>query len=171
MPKPRESQGNRRPDGSVERPDQGRVLALEDFLPYRLSLLTNTLSRTLAAHYAARFALTAPEWRVMAVLGRFPDISAGEVCRLTAMDKVTISRAVNRLGRAGRLERRPDPGDRRRAVLALSAAGHSVYQRLIPAVRAYESALLAALSTDDAGRLDRVLARLQRRAEALSLKS
>ena len=147
---PRESQGNRHSDASGEDPGDGRVLALEDFLPYRLSLLTNTLSRALAAHYAARFAMTVPEWRVMAVVGRFPDISAGEVCRLTAMDKVTISRAVNRLGRAGRPERHPDPADRRRAVLALSAAGRTVYQRLIPAVRAYESALLAALSPDEA---------------------
>ena len=147
------------------------VLALEEFLPYRLSLLTNTLSRALAAHYAARFAISVAEWRVMAVLGRRPNISAGEICRRTAMDKVTISRAIGRLGRSGRLARRTDAADRRRAVLSLSAAGRAVYTRLVPTVRAYESALLAALSAQEAAELDHVLTILQRRAESLSLKS
>ncbi len=146
------------------------VLALEEFLPYRLSLLTNTLSGALAAHYAVRFAMTVPEWRVMAILGRHPGITAGEVCRRTAMDKVTISRAVGRLDQTGRIKRHPDSVDRRRVVLALSAAGRAIYRRLIPAVRAYESALLAALTADEVERLDRALTLLQRRAETLTLK-
>ena len=33
----------------------------------------------------------------MAVLGRFPDLSANEVADRTAMDKVAVSRAVARL--------------------------------------------------------------------------
>ena len=167
----RESEKRARSGESREKPSQGSVLALEDFVPYRLSLLTNTVSRALADHYSGRFGMSVPEWRVMAVLGRHPHVSAGEVCRRTAMDKVTISRAVGRLDRAGRLVRGADPGDRRRAVLSLSAAGRAVYRRLIPAVRAYESALLAALSEDEAARLDRLLTLLQRRSEALSLRS
>ena len=146
------------------------VLVIEDFLPYRLSLLTNTLSRALATHYAARFAMTVAEWRVMAVLGRQSNISAREVCRRTTMDKVTISRAIGRLDRSGRIVRRADVVDRRRSVLSLSAAGHAVYRRLIPAVRAYESALLAALPEEETARLDHALTILQRRAETLSLR-
>ena len=157
--------------GSNRKSGEASVLALADFLPYHLSLLTNTLSRALAAHYAARFDMTVPEWRVMAVVGRFPHISAGEVCHRTAMDKATISRAIKRLDLAGRLARLTDPADGRRAALTLSAAGRAVYHRLIPAVRAYEAALLAALTEDEAAELDRLLTRLQRRAETLSLRA
>ena len=68
--------------------------------------------------------------------------------------------AVARLEREGRLRRRTDPGDRRRAVLAPSAAGRGVYRRLIPTVRAYESALVAALTADETAQLGRMLSRL-----------
>ena len=69
-------------------------LHLEDFLPYRLSVLTNRVSSAIARHYSERFDLTVPEWRVMAVLGGAPDLSAREVAQKTAMDKVQVSRAV-----------------------------------------------------------------------------
>jgi hypothetical protein len=46
-------------------------LELERFLPYRLSILSNTVSQSIAAEYQDRFELSMTEWRVMAVLGRF----------------------------------------------------------------------------------------------------
>ena len=47
-------------------------LELDRFLPYRLSILSNLISSAIASSYSARFGLSIPEWRVMAVLGRFP---------------------------------------------------------------------------------------------------
>ena len=43
-------------------------LVLEQFLPYRLSILSNTVSNTIARDYRDLFGLNIPEWRVMAVL-------------------------------------------------------------------------------------------------------
>ncbi len=76
-------------------------LDLEEFLPYRLSVLSNTISSAIAGAYASRFGLTVPEWRIIAVFGRFPGLSAREVAEKTAMDKVAVSRAVSRLRAAG----------------------------------------------------------------------
>ena len=56
-------------------------LKLEDFLPYRLSVLSNTVSTTVARAYDKRFKVSIPEWRVIAILGRFPGLSAVEVER------------------------------------------------------------------------------------------
>lgn len=64
-----------------------RPLGLDTFLPYRLSVLANTVSSAFARLYADRFDLTIPEWRVMAVLGSQAPLSAGEVAARTAMDK------------------------------------------------------------------------------------
>ncbi len=55
------------------------LLELDEFLPYRLSLLSNTVSAAIASSYVERFKLTIPEWRIMAVLGRFRGITAGTV--------------------------------------------------------------------------------------------
>ena len=144
------------------------TLALERFLPYRLSILTNTVSASLAERYASRFRMTIPEWRVMAVLARFPDLSATDISRATAMDKATASRAVARLVRAGRVLRRIDPADRRRVLLRLSATGTRVYREIVPAARTYEKDLLAALSEDEAAQLDALLAKLHSAAQAIA---
>lgn len=69
-------------------------LALERFLPYRLSVLTNRVSGALSRHYADRFGIGIPEWRVIAILGRYAGLSANQVAERSAMDKVTVSRAV-----------------------------------------------------------------------------
>ena len=77
-------------------------LELKNFLPYRLSVLSNRISSSIAREYSQRFGLGVTEWRVIAVLGRYPDLSAGEVAARTAMDKVAVSRAVARLLERGR---------------------------------------------------------------------
>jgi hypothetical protein len=61
---------------------------LDRFLPYRLSILSNRISQTIAGAYARRFGLGVTEWRVIAVLGRYPGLSANGVAARTAMDKV-----------------------------------------------------------------------------------
>jgi DNA-binding MarR family transcriptional regulator len=80
--------------------DPARLLELERFLPYRLSVLANTMSAAIAGAYAERFQLSIPEWRVLAVLARAPGLSAAQVAERTAMDKVAVSRAVAALVRA-----------------------------------------------------------------------
>src|SRR4051812_16669627 len=116
--KPFASRPMNRPD-----PPAHAALELDRFLPYRLSVLSNRISQDIARLYAERFALGVTEWRVMAVLGRYPDLSANEVAERTAMDKVAVSRAVASLLRDGRIKRRIHGDDRRRSVLALSAKG------------------------------------------------
>ena len=115
------------------------------------------MSSTIAALYADRFSLTIPEWRVIAVLGRFPDLSAAELVQRTEMDKVAISRAVSRLLKTGRIRRQVFPGDRRRSLLELSKAGQKVYQQIVPLARSYEEELLSALSERQKSTLDSLL--------------
>jgi DNA-binding MarR family transcriptional regulator len=136
--------------------DRGPLL-LARFLPYRLSVLANLASTTLAGHYSLRFGLSIPEWRVIAVLANEPGLSAAEVVERTAMDKVAVSRAVAALRRAGRIERAVDARDRRRSRLKLSATGRSVYAEVVPFARRFERRLLAALSPADRDALDRIL--------------
>jgi DNA-binding MarR family transcriptional regulator len=117
-------------------------LHLEKFLPYRLSVLSNTVSSAIAAAYFMNFGLSIPEWRVMAVLAANPGLSAAEVTARTAMDKVAVSRAVAALQAAGRLHRTTAPADRRRTHLALTRAGMRVYAQVVPMALEYERATL-----------------------------
>ena len=141
------------------------VLELEKFLPYRMSVLSNRISQGIAQTYEERYGLTVPEWRVIAILGRHPGISATQVARYAAMDKVAISRAVKRLLEAGRVRRKDDNADRRAKQLWLSDAGERLYQAIVPAALAYEKALLSVLKDEEREQLDRVLDKLQGAAE------
>lgn len=141
---------------------------LERFLPYRLSVLTNLVSGAIASVYEERFGLTIPEWRVIAVLARFPGLSAAEVAAHTRMDAVAVSRAVTRLLRAGRIRRSIAADDRRRSILRLSAAGESVYREIAPVALRYEHSLLQGLEHAEIEGLDALLGKLTARAQALA---
>jgi DNA-binding MarR family transcriptional regulator len=142
-------------------------LRLEDFVPYRLSVLSNVLSSAIAAAYSERFNLSIPEWRVLAVLANHPDLSAAEVAERTAMDKVAVSRAVNALLGRRRIERRFSDNDRRRSMLRMSAEGRAVYERVVPVARGYEQNLMASLDPADRAAFDRILRQLLGRAREI----
>ena len=142
-------------------------LVLEDFLPYRLSVLTNRISHAIAREYGARFGLSIAEWRVMAVLGRFAPASANEVSERTAMDKVRVSRAVARLKRSGLIVAATDSADRRRSALRLSAPGKRTYRRIVPLALGLEAEFIGALTPAERATLDGLLAKLHARAEML----
>lgn len=136
------------------------TLDLERFLPYRLSVLSNTVSEALAALYGERFNLSVTQWRVIAVLGRYPDLSAVEVAERTRMDKVAVSRAVAKLLESGRLLRAFDDDDRRRSVLRLSEAGYAIYDQIVPLALGFERQLLGDMDATERTLLFRLLDRL-----------
>jgi DNA-binding MarR family transcriptional regulator len=135
-------------------------LELEHFLPYRLSILSNTVSQGIADEYQSRFQLSMTEWRVMTVLARFPASSATQVVERTRMDKVAVSRAVARLVEAGRVDRDTYDGDKRRSVLKLSEAGWAIHDEVAPMAREHERELLEKLSEDEKLWLGRILDKL-----------
>ncbi|MBL8671458.1 MAG: MarR family transcriptional regulator [Alphaproteobacteria bacterium] len=142
-------------------------LALEEFLPYRLSVLANRVSAALARLYQDRFGLSIPEWRVMAVLGRFAPLSSNEVCERTSMDKAKVSRAIARMVAAGLVSRAPHARDQRLVSLALAAEGRRVYEQIVPLARDWERALVAGIAPADRAALLRLLALLEQRVGAL----
>lgn len=149
------------------KPSPADLLVLEDFLPYRLSILSNRVSRAIAARYAKVFDLTVPEWRIIAVLGRRPGLTAKEVAEATEMDKVAVSRAVARLVEAKRVAARADRDDARRQILSLTAQGESVHARIAPIALASEQRLLSALDAREREQLDVLLDRLLDAAKTL----
>ena len=137
-------------------------IELEKFVPYQLSIVSNTVSQAIAAEYQQRFDLGTTEWRVMAVLGRYDGegLSARQVARLTAMDKVAISRSLARLVEKGRVLRRVHQGDKRRSVLRLSAAGWRIHDAVAPLARRHERELLEKLSAEERRWLTGILDKL-----------
>ena len=142
-------------------------LDLDGFVPYRLSVLSNRVSSAIARHYSERFGLSIPEWRVMAVLGGTPGLSAREVAHRTAMDKVQVSRAVASLMRARRVARSGDAKDGRITRLSLTRQGRAIYDEIVPLALHLEELFLSALSADERRSFEALLAKLSRQARLL----
>lgn len=142
-------------------------LILEDFLPYRLAILSHTVSTTIAQVYEKRFNLSIPEWRVIAILGRFPGLSAVEVAERTFMDKVAVSRAVTKLLKNGRIDRQFADADRRRSILNLSEEGRRVHDEVALLALQFERDLLDGLNEEETSKLDVIMNRLMARARLL----
>ncbi len=142
-------------------------LILEDFLPYRLAVLSHTVSTTIAKVYEKKFGVSIPEWRVIAILGRFPGLSAVEVADRTMLDKVAVSRAVSKLIKNGRIDREFADADRRRSILNLSTEGRNVHNEIAPLALAFEHDLLQGISMEDYDAFNIVVERLLARARLL----
>ena len=156
-------------NNSSTTPSPGDEFELEHFLPYRLSQLSNTVSQGIAQFYQQQHGLTVPEWRVMVVLGRYPGLTASQVCERTVMDKVTVSRAVKVLLDKKYLQRLSDSSDRRRRPLRVSSdRGQKVLDDVIPFALGYQHALLRSLTTEDFSTLELLMEKLLAAAKQLN---
>ncbi|CEJ47454.1 MarR family transcriptional regulator [Xanthomonas phaseoli pv. phaseoli] len=141
-------------------PQHPVLLNLEQFLPYRLSVLSNRISSNIAKVYGDRYGMAIPEWRVITILALYPGSSASEVSDRTAMDKVAVSRAVARLLERGFIRRETHGDDRRRSMLALSPAGRQVYETVAPLVNEMEQRLMSVFSAEEQQVLEKLIDRL-----------
>lgn len=126
-----------------------QTLPLDDFLPYRLNRLAETVSRDFGRIYRDRHGMTRPEWRLLATLGTTPAMTATAIGRHSSMHKTKVSRAVAGLERRGWLRRRRDLDDRRVEHLELTRSGMAAYEDLVPLAQAYQRDLLQAMGEDD----------------------
>ena len=141
------------------------ALRLQDYLPYRLSVAANAVSRLIARAYERQFGLKIPQWRLMAVLADEGPLTQQALCGRTVMDKVTVMRAAQGLVRRGFVRRLPNRADGRSHRLALTRSGERIYRDIVPLALEHEARLLHGLQKVDIARLDRLLRRLEATAQ------
>ncbi|SHK04004.1 DNA-binding transcriptional regulator, MarR family [Roseomonas rosea] len=152
---------------AIPPPKTDAPLRLADFLPYRISVAAESVSRAFAERYEAEFGLSIPEWRVMAVLGEGESLSTQAVIARTEMDRVKVSRAVIRLADKGLISRAAHPEDQRAQVLRLAPRGLTLYRRIVPRAHALQAELAEVLTAEEIAALGGMLERLRRRASRL----
>jgi DNA-binding MarR family transcriptional regulator len=143
-----------------------RRLRLQEYLPYRLSVAANAVSRLIARAYESQFGLRNAQWRLLAVLADEGPLTQRMLCERTIMDKVSVMRAAQGLLRRGLVKRRPNAQDGRSHRLSMTAAGRRLYARIAPLALAYEAQLLAGIGRGDIARFERLLRRLEQVASA-----
>lgn len=149
------------------REDGVAQLRLDDFLPYRLSVVSNAVSDAIASTYRALFGLRIPEWRLIAVIAGGQGMTSQALGRATRMDKVTVSRAAAALAKRGLVDRRPHPADQRSHLVALTPAGRALYEQVAPKALEMEARIFGGLSAQERALFRDVIARIEAAAGGL----
>lgn len=119
------------------------TLHLDDFLPFRLSIVSNRVSDAIAGTYQSLFGLRIPEWRLVAVLAESEGMTQQALGLRTRMDKVTVSRAAIALVDRGLAARTPNARDQRSHILTLTEAGRTLYAEVAPKALEMEARIFA----------------------------
>ena len=91
--------------------------------------LINDITRMLRKHFdrrAVRFELTRAQWRALKRISYSEGLRQAELAEQLEMEPIAIGRVIDRLEKAGYVERRADPSDRRAWRLHLTARAHAV---------------------------------------------
>ncbi|TWI89669.1 DNA-binding MarR family transcriptional regulator [Roseibium hamelinense] len=145
--------------------DASLILELDSFLPYRLNLLAERVSRSFSQIYANQLGIGIPEWRVLAIIGQYGRVTSKEIGIRSTMHKTKVSRAVSALEAKGYVVRAANPLDMRESYLELTASGRQTYTDLVPQALAFSNELMNALTPDQKQVLSDIYDRLLEAAD------
>ena len=116
----------------------------------RLGRLRRIIDSELEATFA-EYGLNGPDFAALVTLRRLDEpggVSQRRLMRELNLTSGTVSVRVERLAERGLVTSSEDPRDRRNTLVALTPAGHELFDRVTPAHVATENRLLAALSAE-----------------------
>lgn len=154
-------------DRAAEDGGERDVLNLGDYVPYFLTAISNTWSRSSSRLYLERFGVGVTEWRVISQLAIEPSIAAQRICEVIGLDKGAVSRSVAALVAAGHVAEGTDGRDARRQLLELTATGYALHDRLIALATAREQMMLEGFTPEERVQLTGFLRRLHARLPEL----
>lgn len=129
----------------------------------RLAEAAHLVGRNHLEPLFAEFGLQRGEFDVLATLRRAGKPYALTPTQLYAATMVSSGGMTNRLDRlekAGLIERRPNPEDRRGTLVAISKQGLALIDRAVPAHLKNEDAVMSCLNVEEQEQLNELLAKL-----------
>ena len=110
---------------------------------------------------ARQLGVTGAQWRMLAAIRRTPGINQGAIAGWLEVEAITAGRMVDRLEKAGLVERRDDPCDRRTWRLFLTAEADRQMDRLSDFADQVFAEALAGFSQAEQATLLSLLARVR----------
>jgi DNA-binding MarR family transcriptional regulator len=129
---------------------------VRDYLSYLLAQASYAVYKSFDARVRAA-GLSSTEWRVLATLSDGDGLTIGELAREVLAQQPTLTKLVDRMERAGLVERRGDAADGRRTLVFESARGRARVAPLLAQAKAHERAALAGFTPHEAEALKRAL--------------
>ncbi|WP_231619096.1 MarR family winged helix-turn-helix transcriptional regulator [Nonomuraea sp. SBT364] len=121
---------------------------------------TSARAHRLIAEAMAGAGGRAYHFAILAALDEFGPGSQAQIGQRCGIDQSDMHAMVNELARQGHVERMPDPGDRRRNLIELTAAGRRRLEELDAALSGVQDSLFDALSAAERDQLTQLLTRI-----------
>jgi DNA-binding MarR family transcriptional regulator len=135
-----------------------------------LFYMLHDATRQLRKHFdrrATRLELTRAQWRALKATSRQEGLSQTELAEYLDMEPIPVGRVIDRLEKTGYIERRADPGDRRRWRLYLTPKAHAVVAEMEVIASGLRDDALRGIQRTDFETLLRVLAQIKDNLVAL----
>ena len=132
--------------------------------------LLHDATRQIRKHFdrrATRFELTRAQWRALKATGRQEGLSQTELADYLDMEPIPVGRVIDRLEKTGYVERRADPGDRRRWRLYLTPKAHAIVDEMEVIANGLRDDALRGIPRADLEAYARVLIQLKENLAAL----
>ena len=137
---------------------------------HRLLKLANRLIAPFSTHLARPHRISLNEFRMLMTIGMLGRTASHELAELTGVNAMSVSRAVATLEKNGRIAVSPDPANRRRKWLSLTAQGERLYRTMRPQSERVAGFLFSGLSEQETAvfgaMVDRLIATLEATDEA-----
>ncbi|MCB8836266.1 MarR family winged helix-turn-helix transcriptional regulator [Aurantimonas sp. VKM B-3413] len=143
---------------------------LDDFVPYRLNIIAELMSRRVMPVYRDSEGMTRPEWRVLAHLARLGTATAKELGTASAMHKTKVSRALQDLETRRWIKRTKSEDDRRFNQVAITPVGRKAHDTIFPQMVARSDEILADLAPEERRTVELALTAFERVLDAPSLR-
>jgi len=135
-------------------------LILSNFIPYRVSRLDNEISAVFLRMYEPVFKLSVPQWRMLAATHQLQPTTVSGLTQYSAMEKMTVARAITDLERGGLVHRWVDETDRRRTLIKLTGDGEKIYEKISELGLQFEEELLSVLTEEEVKTFNDITSRL-----------
>lgn len=139
----------------------------DGYIGYMLSDVAR-LIRTVFDRRVRRLGLTRAQWLVLTRLHRRPGASQTELAEMLEVDRASAGRLIDRMEKAGWVERRPDGTDRRINRLHLTPEARKAHARMWKVAEATLDDALATLSPRERRQFTELTARVKGHLQALA---
>ena len=129
---------------------------IDDYLLYLLARASEEVSAQFHARLK-KHGLQVPEWRVLAALSDGDGIKLGELAAAALKRQPTMTKIVDRMERAGLVERRTGREDRRQVRIYITPAGRARVREALKDAKRHEAGVLSKYGAADSRRLKAML--------------
>lgn len=131
---------------------------------WRIHVMSYLMVRPVSINITPSHGMTLVDWRIVITLARAPDLTAQDVIQLWGLEKMAVSRAIQKLQKSGMIQRTRDATDSRRRPLRLTVKGKKAYQKLWPRAEEHYRLITSVLSERELKQFNAIADKLVARA-------